>query len=370
MNEDFDYRFKRVISVCFFTILLILLVVSSSLRGIIWKIIKPVAAAFALAYFLDPLVRFFCKKFKISRGKSMLMVIIIIICIIIFMGTIIIPGIMDSFSNINRILTKNISSDSLNFINKDFHNEIINKIMEYVSNSLDGIISKITLITTIFIENILQGVIFLGSTIVNFLLAFVMAIYMLMSKEDLKARIKRMIFAFLNQDRAESVMYTANLANDIFSGFFVGKIIDSLIIGILAWIVMMIAQIPNAMVFGLIIGLTNMIPYFGPFIGAVPCVLITLFISPYKALAVIIIIVVLQQLDGLVIGPKILGNKVGVGAFWIIVAVTIGGAAAGVVGMLLGVPVVVLIKTIIENKVTEKLEEKKMKDYCLDKLKD
>lgn len=150
-------------------------------------------------------------------------------------------------------------------------------------------------------------------------------------------------------------------SDEIFSAFFVGKLIDSAIIGVICFFLMLIFRIPNAPAIGFFVGITNIIPYFGPFIGAVPAVLVTLASgSLWQVLWVIVLIVALQQFDGLILGPKILGDKVGVGAFWIIVSVTAGGAIAGVVGMLVGVPVVVLFKTLIEEYVEKKLKEKKL----------
>ncbi len=125
---------------------------------------------------------------------------------------------------------------------------------------------------------------------------------------------------------------------------------------------MWLFKIPNAPAIGFFVGITNIIPYFGPFIGAIPAVLVTLASgsSLWQVLWVILLIVALQQFDGLILGPKILGDKVGVGAFWIIVSVTAGGAIAGLVGMFVGVPVVVLFKTLIEEYVDKRLIEKKL----------
>ena len=149
----------------------------------------------------------------------------------------------------------------------------------------------------------------------------------------------------------------------------VGKLIDSTIIGLLCYLFLYLFAVPFALIISIVIGITNMIPYFGPFIGAVPAILITLINSTEQTILVLVIIIILQQFDGLILGPIILGDRVGVSAFWIIVSVTVGGYLFGVLGMFLGVPVVVLVMTILEEEVQRRLNEKNMGRLEIERLK-
>jgi predicted PurR-regulated permease PerM len=158
-------------------------------------------------------------------------------------------------------------------------------------------------------------------------------------------------------------MKTLSECNKIFSGFIIGKSIDSLIIGILCFILMTLFKMPYALIISAIVGVTNMIPYFGPFIGAVPGTIILLLMSPLRAFGFIILIFVLQQFDGLYLGPKILGDSTGLKPLWIIFAITLGGNLAGVLGMFFGVPIIAVIAYLANNIIERKL---KSKDITID----
>ena len=146
--------------------------------------------------------------------------------------------------------------------------------------------------------------------------------------------------------------------NTIFSSFIIGKSLDSLIIGIICFILMTILKLPYSVLLSVIVGITNMIPYFGPFIGAIPGVVLFLVISPIKSIIFAVMILALQQFDGLYLGPKILGNSTGLKPLWVIFGITVGGAYAGVLGMFLGVPVVGVIAHLLNKSITSRLEKK------------
>ena len=156
-------------------------------------------------------------------------------------------------------------------------------------------------------------------------------------------------------------------ANKIFGDFLSGKILDSMIVAVLTFVILMLVKMPYAMLVSFIIGMTNIIPFFGPFIGAVPSFFIILFISPQKAILFIIIIIVIQQIDGNIIGPKILGDSLGISPFWILFSLLIFGKLLGFIGLVIGVPLFVLAYSIIKDLVESRLEKKglptKTKDY-------
>lgn len=329
--------------------------------------LSPVIIGFVIAYLMDPLVRFIgrASKGKIRRGLSILFAIVLILSFVVLFSAVLIPSIVNSAKDIvikidyfyNNQFNLEMFENMLNKIDSNLVNEVIT----YVNDSVKDILLKVGELSTLLINGILSIIASASSGLFNFLMAFVISIYMLADKKDLLRRIKRVNYAVNDQQTADSLLRITRKSHEIFSSFFVGKIIDSAIIGVMCFLIMWIFKIPNSPAIGFIIGLTNIIPYFGPFIGAVPAILVTLASgSLFQVLLVIIIIVALQQFDGLYLGPKILGNKVGVGAFWIIVSVSVGGALFGIIGMFVGVPVVVLIKTLIEEFVEKQLEEKKM----------
>ena len=168
------------------------------------------------------------------------------------------------------------------------------------------------------------------------------------------------MYALFSKRRCDKLLSIGKDANIKFIGFISGKAIDSFIIGVLAFIVMSIMKMPYTVLVSCIIGVTNMIPFFGPIIGAVPSAFLILLYNPAKVIPFIIFVVILQQLDGNVIGPKILGNSIGLPTFWIIFAIFIGGGLFGFVGMLIGVPAFAVIYTLFGNAVNEKLQKKNM----------
>lgn len=195
--------------------------------------------------------------------------------------------------------------------------------------------------------------------VLNLVIAIIVSIYMLADKKPLVNSCKAIVYAFVPVKHIEFVLEVSAEANKLFSSFIVGKAIDSTIIGIICFILMNILQLPYTLLISVIVGITNMIPYFGPFIGAVPGALIMLFFSPIKCIIFIIMIFALQQFDGLILGPKILGESTGLKPLWIIFAITVGGSIAGVLGMFLGVPMVAFIRYLLNRLINHQLNSRK-----------
>ena len=187
-----------------------------------------------------------------------------------------------------------------------------------------------------------------GRLIVNLLIGMFIAIYLLISKESYKGHLKRLIYGTLNIEHANMVMDVVRKADTIFYGFIIGKIIDSIIIGIICYISMLIMRLPYAILCSFIVGVTNIIPVFGPYIGGFPTVVLLFVNHPSHGIIFLIYILILQQIDGNLIGPKILGDSTGISSFWVIVAIVVGGGLFGFLGMLLGVPTLALLLYIID----------------------
>ena len=195
-------------------------------------------------------------------------------------------------------------------------------------------------------------------TAYNVLMGLVISIYIILDSRKLKRSVKKIIYAISPKDKEQEVWNTLKQCNHIFNGFLFGKVIDSLIIGIICLIAMSVLRLPYALLLSLIVCITNMIPYFGPFIGAVPGVLIYLFIDFRLAIIFAVMIFILQQFDGLYLGPKILGDQTGIKPLWVIFGITVGGAYFGVMGMFLGVPAVAVLMYLVNLFLNKKLKKK------------
>lgn len=192
----------------------------------------------------------------------------------------------------------------------------------------------------------------------NAVIGVVVAVYMLISKDRFQAQAKKITVALFRQDHADRVLELARRTNAIFGGFIVGKIIDSVIMGIICYIGTLILGTPYAMLVSVIVGVTNIIPFFGPLIGLVFCCLLVLLQNPLQALYLAIFLLVLQQVDGNIIGPRILGERLGISDFWILVSIMVFGGLFGFAGMLIGVPVFTLIYSLINDGVNRALKKK------------
>ncbi len=209
-------------------------------------------------------------------------------------------------------------------------------------------------------EAILTGVMGTLGTMVDIFVALVICVYILNSKEIFVAQSRKLILAVFKTERAEKIFELGKISNQTFGGFINGKIIDSAIIGILCFIAMTVLNIPMTMLISVVIGVTNIIPFFGPFIGAIPSIIILLIVEPIAAIKFGIMVLILQQLDGNIIGPKILGKTTKLASFWVMFAIIVGGGLFGFPGMILGVPVFAILYTYISRGVNNRLKEKQL----------
>ncbi len=196
--------------------------------------------------------------------------------------------------------------------------------------------------------------------ILNFFIGVIITMYILLDEEKFMLQIKKFIYGVFEQDRADNLMHVLNLTAKTFNNFIFGKFVDSLIIGVICYICVTLMKMPYAPLIAFVVGVTNMIPVFGPFIGAVPSTLILLIIDPILALEFLVFILILQQIDGNIIGPHILSDAVGLPTLWVMFAIIIGGAMFGVVGMFVGIPIFSVIYTLTEDWIHRRLKEKKI----------
>jgi predicted PurR-regulated permease PerM len=337
--------------------------------GWIVSTLQPFIIGFVIAYLLNFILVFFEEKVlvfdsiknmkkKNKRGLSLLFTYITTFLIIYLFMKFVFPQVVDSVAGlVNDIPTyvtnlTNLLEDMTSKLNADSKYVVL--AMQKWNEFINYIISVITNLLPVLGDTIKS----VASSVWNIVLGLVISIYLLMDKENFCALSKKMTFALLSKKHAEKVVELNHRSNDTFGKFISGKIIDSVIIGILTFVILTIFKIPYTLLISVIIGITNIIPFFGPFFGAIPSFIIIMFVSPIKALWFLLIIFVIQQLDGNIIGPKILGDSIGISAFWILFSLLVAGKLLGLVGMIIGVPLFAIIYSILKDVIEDKLSKK------------
>ncbi len=320
----------------------------------VFTILSPFLTGILIAYLIFPLIKRFYHlfhkilriKFKgLCKGLSIFLSYGIVIGLLFTFLFLVIPDLITSISSlVNQI--PGLYKGLLNTI-KQWDKKYPEIDFSYISKLLSTIVPEITSTLKNLAFNILPQVystsIDIVKGIVNFLISIIFSIYLLIDKERLFTAFNRFFRVFLSEEKLNVLKTHLNKCHHILSGFIVGKIIDSIIIGILCYIGMRVLRLDYDLLISIIVGITNIIPYFGPYMGAIPSALILLFISPVQCLIFVVWILVLQQIDGLLIGPKILGDSTGLRPLWIIFAISVGGALAGILGMFFGVPILAII---------------------------
>ena len=243
--------------------------------------------------------------------------------------------------------------ESNNFFSDDLLktlNPVIDKGVSMLGDWVSNIASSLNAI-------LMYSVIF-AKSVMNFLIGMIIALYILLDEINLKRQIKKVLYALLPEKTTKSILRTTRLTINTFNSFVAGKAVDSLIIGILCYIILSFMKMPYTPLISVVVGVTNMIPVFGPFLGAVPSILILLLVDPFKALEFSIFILILQQVDGNIIGPRILGGAVGLPTLYVMFAIIIGGALFGIVGMFIGVPVFSVIFVLVSEFIHRQLDKK------------
>lgn len=208
--------------------------------------------------------------------------------------------------------------------------------------------------------NLTESVVILVGGIFDVIIGMIISFYFLFSKEMFVRQIKKCTYAMFSSRHANLVLHFATKTNEIFGGFIIGKLIDSAIIGVLCFIGLSILKMPYTLLVSVIVGVTNIIPFFGPYIGAIPSAILIMLEDPMKGIYFIIFVLILQQFDGNILGPKILGNSTGLSAFWVIVAILLGGGLFGFVGMVMGVPTFAVLYYMVGVIMKSRLEKKEL----------
>ena len=329
--------------------------------GTCFSVLQPLWAGILIAYLLWPMAEFFerqCAKVKpiakAARQVSVLLTAVIVFAVIGLLAWVLIPQL---WSSVVELLPKlpDMVEAQFNKLQAFMATEssaagYVSQIIDSTENSLMTWL-KTNLVNTIY--NIANSVVSIGSAIVTIMLTIIITIYLLLDRERYLGQCRKLFHAVSKNERVnDEIDETIKQAHRIFSGFISGKLLDSLIVGIICFIVLSILQMPYALLISVVVGVTNIIPMFGPFIGAIPSAFLLLLVSPKQCLVFIIFIVILQQVDGNVIGPRIIGNSTGISALYVTIAILLFGKLFGFIGMILGVPLFATIYYVIK-RITE-----------------
>ena len=307
-----------------------------------------------IAYVLTPIVKLFEKKAKLNRGLSIALTYAILIGSIALLALYAIPNLVDNIKEIGSNIPNYITSIE-DMINKVIGQEEINSFINTTGANINinTYVDKVGQIIIGALEGSVMKMVSLSSIIIQFIIGLLVAIYILMDKERLLFECKRLMYLILKKQKSDRIIEFIQTYNSMIVTYIGIKAIDSTIIGILAFVLLTIVNSEYALLLAILVGITNMIPYFGPFIGEILGFLINVFVSPMKGVVVFLALFALQMFDGWYLDPKLIGNKVGVRPFWIIYAVVIGGGFFGPIGMLLASPTAATIK-IYYKKILDK----------------
>ena len=324
----------------------------------VMDVLAPFIWGFVIAYLLDAPVRWFEQKLGGRRILSILISYLLAVAVLVLLLSFVIPQLVQSVT----MLINNASGylDNLNGVVNNWGNRL-NIDPEVTSGMLVSyadLMNQATQLATRFMPEILNYGMAVGNGVVSALTALIASVYMLMDKHKLLGQLHKITYAFLPLPKARRVLTVCSHANQVFSGFITGKIIDSAIIGVICFVGMSVLGMPFTLLISVIVGVTNVIPFFGPFIGAIPSVMILLMASPIDAIKFAIFVLALQQFDGNILGPKILGDSTGLSAIWVLVAIIVGGGLFGFAGMVVGVPTFAVLYSLTSDFLADRLKAK------------
>ena len=372
---------RKYLTVCLYAILVVLASVLIIKTVIDWdnvvrhaksalSVLSPFLWGAFIAFLINPLVKLFNKLFgKIKPFKkhekprkflSLLISYLLVVALVVLMFVYLLPQIGTSLTEIVNqvpVWINQVNEGLMKFEtdHPDFDYDIVN---EFLNNITPQLMEFSKRIVTDVVPMIFTTSISVVKGLLNVLIAFIVSVYMVSDKKLLARGFKRVLYSVASEKTGDVIMETLRECYHIFSQFVLGKTVDSFIIGWICFFLMTILRLPFTPIVSLIVGITNMIPYFGPFIGAVPGIFLILMVDPIQAIIFTVLIIVIQQFDGLYLGPRILGETVGLRPLWIIFAITVGGSIGGVVGMFLGVPVVAVLAYLFDKLLTRLVKKK------------
>ena len=358
-----DKLFKDIVKIIVLIFLLFNFDVTFNIVMSFFKLILPFIIGIAIAFVLnvmlkkiEKLYKKFFKKNKFMRPICLVLTLLVISVIFFMIYVLVVPQVIDSI--------KIISSDLDNYVNKlsdclekfGINNNDIKNIMNYISKQKEEIIKYIYIDRISNLDVIMDIMSKLSNIMFNVGIGLVFAIYILLQKEKLQLQIKKVMKAYLDKKTIDKINNIAKISSKVFSKFIGGQFLEAIILGFLCFIGMIILRIPYAIVISVVVAITALIPMFGALIGTVIGVLFIIITNPLKAITFVIYIIILQQVEGNFIYPKVVGKTVGLPGIWVVVAVTIGVSLLGLIGMIISVPIISIIYSIISINVNNRLK--------------
>lgn len=345
--------------------------------NIILSALQPVIVGAVLAYLLCPIAKFFERHLghgrisRFSRPLSTFLTVLLAFAVIALFCAMVLPQLTESAiglvmglpdmvkAQLERLDSYLKADSEAAAVMLEMVESVENFLMDWIKNHLLSTISTLS-----------NSVLSIGSMIINLVVAVIVAIYLILDRERYLAQCRKLFFSVSKNERVNTVvMETLAQVNQIFGGFISGKLLDSLIVGVICFVFLTVVQMPYALLISVIVGVTNIIPMFGPFIGAIPSAFLLLLVSPGKCLVFLIFIIILQQIDGNIIGPRILGNSTGLSALYVTVAMLLFGKLMGFLGMIIGVPLFAtlyyIVKRLAENSLRKQEKPVETAAYVL-----
>ena len=360
------------------------------LVGVITGILAPFIYGLVMAYLLCPIYNFtvrsvydlmnrgkrkFSTALPIAKGVGTVVALAVLFIVVTGILWMIIPGLVDSIVKIIDILPSSMNQ-LMHWADLKLQNfpiaqtRIDSWINHFTENAIQFVTEKVLPEYTTIATSVSAGLLGVFTALKNIFVAIIICAYFLNSKDLFAAQSKKVIVAFFSEHTAKEILDGASFTNKTFGGFINGKIIDSLIIGLLCFVCMTIFGWEYTLLISCIVGITNIIPFFGPFIGAIPSALLLLMVDPHQCLWFLVFILALQQFDGNILGPKILGDSTGLASFWVLFAVLVGGGLFGFIGMVIGIPVFAVIYAYATRGINRRLEKRgfstNISDYMID----
>ncbi len=343
--------------------------------------LKPLYIGLIIAYLLNPLMSLFERRIFLPAANKLLkkqhlqkafargVSIFVVLILSVFFISGILMLVLPEFVNSIQLLIQDLPVQYRSFqtwLNDLFDNnpELISDIKGFTNPLFDQLIAwlRTELLPTSsdFLWNVSAGIMNVLGVLLNLFIGLIFSIYLMANKELFCAQTKKVFYSILKKDHTERFFDLMSETNTVFGKFISGKLLDSLIVGIITFFVLTIANIPYAVLISVIIGVTNIIPFFGQYIGTIPSAVLVFLISPMKGIIFLILIIIILQVDGNIIGPKIMGESIGLGSFWVLFSIVIFGSIFGLAGMVIAVPVFAMIFRLIKKWTASRLEKKEL----------
>lgn len=373
--KDLKLKFYIILST-YILILAAILWNFKEVTGVIYNffdIISPFIWAIAIAFVLNLLMKFFDNKVlrfmdksknrKIRSAKRPLSILLALITIIGIITTVIIfiiPQLIESVSKLGESIPGYLQQLELlvEKLLKNVNSAQLNQVFSNILNMWKEILNVSTQVLTSFLSNAIDITLSVTTSIFDIFLALIFSIYMLANKEKLIIQVKKVLFAFIPKKGADKTLEIFRIANKTYASFITGQCIEAVIIGTLCFLGMTILRLPYAFLIGTLVGVTSIIPIFGAFIGTIPSLFILFMVSPIKALTFLIFILILQQIEGNFIYPRVVGNSVGLSSIWVTLAILIGTSVYGVVGIFIGIPLFAVFYKVFGSITNKRLAKK------------